>query len=392
LRVAVFTNTYVPMLNGVANVVAAYRDSLCQRGHEVYIFAPGPADRQRDAANNIFRFPSVEVPTQIDYHLAMPFSLPIMRALHRTDFDIVHTHHPLWVGVWGQWYAQWAGLPLITTVHTEYQIYSDLVPLPGTIVEDFLSRRVGKYCNKCDMVTTPVESMRDKLHSAGVETSVELLPNPADLAAFSDPDAAAIRKRIGAGEDDIVLGFVGRLSAEKNLAFVVHAVKLVMERHPRCRLLMVGDGFARTGLEELVAELGISDRTCFIGETPYEQIPDYQAAIDIFMTASVSETQPLAYTEAMAVGTPVIAVNAPGSQDMIEHLHNGVLTDLGEGPQGLAEAACMLIEDKQLCADIGQRAKVWAQRYDISSATDKLLALYEKVLARNAAAGEDEDA
>ncbi len=386
MRIAVFTNTYRPMLNGVANVVAAYRDSLCRRGHEVYVFAPDPADRDRDTADKILRFPSVEAPTQVDYHLAMPFSLPIMRTLHRTDFDIVHTHHPLWVGVWGQWYAQWAGLPLITTVHTEYQIYSDLVPLPVTMVEDFLSRRVGKYCNKCNMVTTPVESMRQKLRSAGVSTKIELLPNPTDLSAFAEPDGALIRKRIGAGDEDTVLGFIGRLSAEKNLAFVVHAAKLVLERHPNCRLLMVGDGSARPGLEELVANLGISDRTCFTGETPHEQIPHYQAAVDIFITASESETQPLAYSEAMAVGTPVIAVDAPGSQDMIEHLHNGVLTDLGEGPQGLAEAACMLIEDRQLYAAISRRAKVWARRYDISSATDKLLGLYEEVLAHHAAA------
>ncbi len=390
MRIAVFTNTYLPILNGVANVIEAYRKSLAARGHEVFVFAPGPPEPALDAQCNVLRFPSVGVPIQIDYHLAMPFSLPIMRALHQIDFDIVHTHHPIWVGVWGKWYAQWAGLPLVTTIHTEYQIYSDLVPLPGTMVEDFLSRRIVKYCNKCDVVTTPVESMRAKLTSAAVNTPIELLPNPADLSAFDGADGRAVRTRIGAGDSDVVLGYIGRLSAEKNLPFVLHAVKIVMARHPYCRLLMVGDGLTRRELEQLTEELGINDRTYFAGEVPYAQIPDYQAAIDIFLTASMSETQPLAYTEAMAVGTPVVAVKAPGSTDMIEHLHNGMLTDLGEGPQGLADAACMLIEDRRLRADMGQRARQWAQRYDVANATDTLMTIYDRAIARAAAAGHRE--
>ncbi len=380
MRIAVFTNTYLPTVNGVANVVEAYRKGLTAAGHEVYVFAPKPADPDLDSRANILRFPAVEAPMQIDYRLAMPFSLPIMRALHSTSFDIVHTHHPLWVGVWGQWYAQWASLPLISTVHTEYQIYSDLVRLPGTMLEDYLSNRVVKYSKKCHLLTTPVESMRTKVRSAGVETPVELLPNPTDLSLFADADGRAIRSRMGAEDDDIVLGFIGRLSAEKNLPFVFHAARLILEAHPRCRLLMVGSGFAEPELKQLADELGISDRTHFAGEIHHSQIPDHQAAIDIFLTASLSETQPLAYTEAMAVGTPVVAVRAPGSQDMIEHMHNGMLVELGEGPQGMAEAVAELVRDRDLLADMGERARVWGRRYDIGPATDRLVHLYGEAI------------
>jgi 1,2-diacylglycerol 3-alpha-glucosyltransferase len=389
VRVAVFTNTYLPTINGVANVIEAYRESLTDDGHEVYVFAPNPGDPDLDSRANILRFPAVEAPTQIDYHLAMPFSLPIMRTLHGTSFDIVHTHHPLWVGVWGQWYAQWANLPLVTTVHTEYQIYSDLVRLPGTMVEDYLTNRVVKYSNKCHLVTTPVTSMRSKLCSAGVKTLIELLPNPTDLSLYASADGRAIRRGIGAEDDDIVIGFIGRLSAEKNLSFVLHAARLILEAHPRCQLLMVGSGSVETELRQLADELGISDRTHFAGETPHSEIPDYQAAIDIFLTASLSETQPLAYTEAMAVGTAIVAVKAPGSQDMIEHMQNGILVELGEGPQGMAAAVDKLLGDPRLRADISRRAKCSVQRYDIGPATDRLVELYHKAIElHNRAAGQ----
>lgn len=382
MKIAVFTNTYLPLVNGVANVVEAYRKVLCERGHEVHVFTSGPGDAKLDQANGIYRFPSVEA-FNLEYQVAMPFSLTIMRALHRVKFDIVHTHHPLWVGVWGQWYAQWAGLPLITTIHTEYQVFADVVPLPSGMVEEYLNKQVAKYCNKCDMVTTPVESMRAKLRAAGVTKPVELLPNPADLSPFETADGKAVREKIGADTDDIVLGFVGRLSAEKNLGFVLYAAKTVMERHPQCRLLLVGDGSARAGLVKLATQLGIQERTHFVGETSHQQIPQWQAAIEIFVTASLSETQPLAYTEAMAVGTPVVAISAPGAEDMLRHMHNGMLTDAAQGPDGLADAICTLIEAPELRARLGEQARQWVQRYEVRGATAGLLGLYEQLIAEH---------
>jgi len=385
VQIAVFTNTYRPTINGVANVVEAYRQSLTNRGHEVYIFTPSPPgfDDIHDD-DYVFRFPSIEAPIGFDYSLAIPFSLPVMRTLHGIDFDIVHTHHPLWVGVWGQWYAQWASLPLVTTIHTEYQIYSELVRLPPMWVESYLNRKVVKYCNKCHMVTTPVESMREQLQSAGVATPIELIPNPIDLSTFVGADRAEIRNKIGAGKDDIVLGYVGRLSAEKNLPVVVHAVKLLIAFHPSAQLLVVGDGSQLTELKNLAIELGMENRAHFVGEIPHKQIPHYQAAIDIFLTASLSETQPLAYTEAMAVGTPVVAVNAPGAHDMIQNRHNGMLVNPADGPVGLANAVMELIEDKELYHKISNEAKQCVKRYDVNAATDSLLAVYDRTIEQDA--------
>lgn len=382
MKIAVFTNTYLPLVNGVANVVEAYRKSLCDLGHEVHIFTSRPCDDRLDADNRVYRFPSIEAPN-LDYHVAMPFSVPIVRALQRIKFDLVHTHHPLWVGVWGMWYASWAKLPLVTTIHTEYQVFADAVPLPASMVEDYLTKRVAKYCNKCDLITTPVGSMRAKLSAAGVTKAIELLPNPAELSPFENPDGTVARARIGLGPDHTVLGFVGRLSPEKNLECVLEAVKIVMQRHPDCHLLLVGDGAARPALAEMAASLGIAERTHFVGETAHQEIPQWQAAIDIFVTASLSETQPLAYTEAMAVGTPVVAVSAPGSADMLQHLHNGMLTDPAEGAQGLAEAVNTLVEDRQLRARLGQQARQWVRRYEVSAATERLLMFYERVMAEH---------
>ncbi|MFO7945635.1 MAG: glycosyltransferase [Armatimonadota bacterium] len=378
MRIAVFSNTYLPSLNGVANVVEAYRKSLVELGHEVYIFAPGTSAKDDpDDHEHILRFPSFEAPT-FDYSVAMPFSLPIMRVLHGVSFDIVHTHHPLWVGVWGQWFAHWANLPLVTTVHTEYQIYSEMMPLPSGMVEGFLNRRVVKYCNKCDMVTTPVPSMREKLQGFNVATPIELIPNPTDLSFFVGANGMQIRQSLGIDPDDTVIGYVGRLSPEKNLPFVLRAATMIIAEDPTAHVLIVGGGPALENLRTAADELGITDRTHFTGEVPYDRIPDHQAALDVFLTASLSETQPLAYTEAMAVGTPIVAVKAPGSSDMIQDGHNGLLVSHEEGPEGMARAVSALLKDRQMYDDIRQAGMKWVERYDIGAATQKLLKVYER--------------
>lgn len=378
MRIAVFTNTYRPSLNGVANVVEEYRKSLVDLGHEVYVFAPAPPPQSDHTdPEHVLRFPAIDAP-RYDYSVAMPFSVPIMRALHGGGFDIVHTHHPLWVGVWGRWFSQWADLPLVTTVHTEYQIYSEMLPLPSAMVEGFLSRRVVGYCNSCELVTTPVPTMRKKLADAGVTTEIELIPNPTDLTAFTGADGTRVREQIGASDEDIVIGYVGRLSAEKNLPFVLCAAKIILGANPNAMALVVGGGPALAALKKLTGELGIADRTHFTGQISHDQIPAYQAALDLFLTASLSETQPLAYTEAMAVGTPVVAVDAPGSRDMIQHEHNGVLVPHDSGSEGLAAGAMKLLDDPTMYEAIRQAGLKWVERYDIRTASQKLLRVYDR--------------
>lgn len=387
MRIAVFTNTYRPLLNGVANVIEAYRRQLTACGHEVYVFAPAPAEPGCDAERNVFRYPSVPAPVRAEYFIALPTGAEVRRALSRTDFSIVHTHHPMWVGVWGQRFALRAGLPLVSTAHTEYQIYARLFPLLRGAVAAAVSHQIRRYCNRCTLITTPVESMRDRLLQTGVRAPIELLPNPTDLSAFDRCDGTGLRAEMGAKPEDTVIGFVGRLSSEKNLPMVLEAAAMVLGRVPNCRLLIVGDGPEARDLRERVRALGILDRSYFAGRKPHEQIADCQDAIDIFATASMSETQPLAYTEAMAVGTPVVAVRAPGAEDMIQDGHNGLLTDAAGGAEALARAIEQLAGDPRRRAELGSNAREWVKRYDVRAATQRLIALYEQAIEQRARAG-----
>lgn len=382
MRIGIFTNTYRPTVNGVAQCVEYYERGLQARGHEVVVFAPAPEgyDRRHDPPF-VYRFPALPIPLELDYSIAAPGGREVVKALRRLDFDVIHTQHPIWVGAWGAWYARWTEVPLVTTVHTEYRLFAHLTPFPTPLVEAYLRKRVSSYCNRCELVTTPVPSMRRLLRKGGVRKPIEILPNPTDIHAFTGVSGRKVRTELGIPRNAVLLGFVGRLSPEKNLAFLLEAATLVMRKHAQVWFLLVGDGPARAELEQQARRAGLSERVVFAGAIPHQKVPGFQAAFEVFVTASLSETQPLAYTEAMASGKPVVALAAPGAEDMIQPGKNGLLADPEGGPKGLAEQIAAVVEDAGLRRTMGEYAQQWAQQFDVARVAEKLEGIYERARA-----------
>lgn len=378
MRIGIFTNTYRPSVNGVAQCVEYYERGLRERGHHVIVFAPAPDDYDRSAdPDYVVRFPVLPNPFEPDYTIAAPYSAAVVRALREQSFDLIHTQHPFWVGAWGAWYARLSNLPLVTTVHTDYRLFARLVPLPEPLVEGYMRLRTAGYCNKCDLVTTPVKSMRRLLRRHGVRAPISLLPNPTDIASFRAGDGAAVRKRLGLGPEAVVMGFVGRLSAEKNVAFLLKAAALVLRSHRHAALVLVGDGPDRVQLQKHLPK-SLADRILFVGSVPHAEVPDYQAAFDFMVSASRSETQCLAFNEAMAAGRPVVGLKAPGVEDMIEPGYNGLLATNLEDPADLAARMTELIEDPELRLRLGAQAREWVQQFDYTRVAESLENLYRQ--------------
>lgn len=386
MRIAIFSNTYWPSVNGVAISIRNTRRALTDMGHEVTVIAPAskaikpPGDEPRT-----IRLPSFPAPVEADYLLALPYPQPLMHALRHHEFDVIHTHHPMWVGVWGQWYARWTGTPVVTTIHTQYEFYSRLIPLPDVLIDAFVYVRVVTYCNRCDYVTTPGDSTRERLVRQGVKTPIEVVTNPTDVAAYKDVDGSEIRRQVGCGPDTVLIGYIGRLAEEKNLHTALSAGLSVLQQRPQTRMLIVGDGVARPRLEAMVAENGLGDRVVFTGAVTHDEVSRYHAALDVYITASFFEVQPLAYAEAMAAGTPLVAYEAPGASDMISPGYSGYLVSPAAGTQGLIDHTLRLVDDVPLRQQMSQQARIWAQRFSRETSVGSLLGVYEKAIARRQA-------
>ncbi len=385
MKIALFTNTYPPSVNGVANCTHLYRRGLVALGHEVHVFSPEPADEDPFEDDPfVHRYPSFRAPGEVDYMLALPlpFSLKVFARLLNLEVDLVHAQHPAWVGKWGRSHARRNRVPLVSTAHAEYELFADRVPLPGPWVAPFVTRSVAKYYNRCQVVTTPVNSTRQRLRESGVTSPIELVPNPVDLSGLADADGAAVRKRLGIGEDDLVIGYLGRLSEEKNLPCVLQAARLMSRQHPNLHVLLVGDGPEADNLRRRARWERMEERVTFAGAVPHEEVRHYHDAMDLFLTASGSETQPLAYTEAMYVGTPVVALRTPGAQDMLEDGVNGLLVDPARGAQGLAEAGERLVSDGALRRKVCDGGCKFAEACSYVAVARRLEEVYQQAQER----------
>lgn len=380
MRIAVYTNAYKPVINGVVNAIALFRQGLMAQGHEVVIFAPDYYG-YHDQETGIFRYPAVDLTRKVRFPVAVPWSPRLCRALKEFGPDIIHTHHPFVLGPLALRMARHLRVPLVFTFHTQYEQYAHYVPLNQNLVKRLTRRRIVQFAQAADVVTTPAESIRDLLHEYGVTKEIQILPNPIDLSGFTLQEGETVRRQLGLSPGDLVLISVGRLGVEKNLAFMVEAFALMCTLSPEMplRLVLVGSGPEEARLREIGAKHGLGDRLILPGSVPYPAIPSYLAAADLFVMSSVSEVKPLVLLEAMAAGLPVVAVRASGAVDTVTDGREGVLT--GMDREEFARAALDLLGDGGKRAEMSKRAVETVARYSLDKVSGQLLSIYEAAVS-----------
>jgi glycosyltransferase involved in cell wall biosynthesis len=204
-----------------------------------------------------------------------------------------------------------------------------------------------------------------------------VLPTGINLETFLRADGTSLRAEKG-WEDKTVLISVGRLAPEKNWDTLLHAFAKLRIEHPSVHLVLIGEGTARQSLQALAIERGINDRVTFTGALPFEEIPRYLKAADIFAFASITETQGLATIEAMAAGLPIVAVDGPGTRDFVEHGRQGLLVE--NDPNALAKGLNELLTDPQRMKRLSQNALKKARIFGITRLGKKLVRVYEQAI------------
>ena len=379
MRVALFTNAYRPIVSGVVNSVDLIRKGLLRTGHIPYIFAPDVPGYKEEHAG-VWRFRSMSLTKKVEFPLAIPLSAHLFSMIPRMKLDIIHCHHPFLLGDVGAFFAKQLSVPLVYTFHTQLEQYAHYIPLPSEFVRWAAREHVASYANKCDCVICPSPSIRGLLDEYGVKCRVETLQNAIDLRSYRSASGERIRRLLGLQEDHILATFTGRLSLEKNLSFLLEAFRRVHAQHPNFRLLLLGDGPLHGDLQEEAREGGLQDCVFFPGRVPYNEMPEYYAASDLFVMTSTTEVKPLAVLESMASGLPVIAVDACGTGDTVTDGHDGLLSacDLDAYSSILEKA----VQDKELRQSMGANARITSEQYSLESYTDRLVRLYQELKAQ----------
>ena len=386
MHIAFFTNFYLPVVNGVTRSVESFRKELTRLGHNVFIFAQADSE-YKDDVPFVFRYPSLTLPVYVDVPAIIPVSPFIDQLLPTLKLDVIHTHHPFILGRTAVRKSEELGLPLVFTFHTQYQEYTHYVPLPQDAIQDFLKDTVNNWLKEfmalCQHIVIPSESMKEILiNDYGLRDNYTVIPTGIDLEPYRHADGKALRSREG-WQDNIVLVSTGRLAMEKNWPVLLHSIQKVYREHPDIHLVIIGDGPEKKVLQEQCAELGIGECVTFTGELPFEEVPAYLKAADLFVFASLTETQGLVTMEALAAGLPVVAVDASGTRDIVDNGEQGFL--VSNDHDALADAINQLLDSPQKMKKFKRNAIKKSKAYDMKNCAKQLINVYEQAMEDKAA-------
>lgn len=383
LRIALFTNNYLPFIGGVPLSINRLYRGLKSCGEAVKIFAPTYQQDESTIENsNIFRCPSLFSVKMNNFPVANIFSRKIAAELDSFGADLIHVHHPFWLGKKGLRLAKRNGLPVVLTYHTRLEHYTHYVPLPGLALKKMAAHfAIKHFANKCDAIITPTASTEEYLRNLGVSAIIETIPTGIsikDYEAWTAEQINELRSQyVRSGE--LLLISVARMAKEKNLDFLIDGLVIAKKRTDRpFKCILVGDGPEKRRLEDRVAALGLSDNILFTGNLAPNNVIAHYLAADLFVFTSTSETQGMVLVEAMAGGCPVVAVRASGVHDVVKNSYNGF--KVAESTKAWAETIVSLLSDPQQLETLSNNSRSFAQNYSADTISKKILKLYHRVI------------
>lgn len=382
MRIGVFTDSYKPYTSGVVTSICTFRDELVKLGHEIYIFAPSYPN-YHDKEEKVYRFYSLPSPTNPDYSLAIPVYPGMNMLLKKLDLDIIHVHSPFLMGRVGLHYAKRQRIPILFTYHTLYDQYVHYVPVAQDLAKEMATKFSNNFCNQCDHVIVPSTEVKEILNGHNIKTPISVIPTGVPLHKFTGKKNDWLRDNYNIPADNKILLFVGRLTKEKNLEFLIEAFSLVKKSLPNTTLVLTAQGPLEHDLKKLATNLGLSLETevIFTGALPFDTLVDVYYSSDLFVFSSLTETQGLVLIEAMAAGLPVVAVSAYGVLDMVDSGVNGILTNCEK--EEFSEAIIKVLSNPDLYEEYKANAIIKADSLSATNTAKKLNDVYEELYDSN---------
>jgi 1,2-diacylglycerol 3-alpha-glucosyltransferase len=383
LRVAMFTNNYLPFIGGVPLSIDRLYRGLVRVGEAVKIFAPACPQPWNDPEDgSVVRCAALFNARLSGFPVANVFSRKIKAAFKAFECDLVHVHHPFWIGKKGMHLAKKEGIPVVFTYHTRLERYTHYLPFPGTALKSLVAHLLIKhFANRCDAIITPTPSTEEYLRNLGVSALIETIPTGIDMEDYkcwTPQKVHELRSQYVENEESLLIS-VSRMAKEKNLDFLIDGLAKVKEliRTP-FKCLLVGDGPEKARLEDKTAALGLDGQIAFTGNMAPRDVARCYLAADLFVFASASETQGMVLIEAMAGGCPVVAVRASGVHDVVKDGHNGLM--VAESIESWAKSVANLLADRRRLSVLSENSRTFAEDYSEERITEKVLRLYRRVV------------
>jgi len=317
MRIALFADTYLPDINGVVSSIITLQRELEKNGHDVFVVTTHPSLLHTSYENNVLRLPGVELKSLYGYVLTSPIHIAALNTIREMKLDLIHAHTEFGIGIFARIVAKMLKLPLVSTYHTTYEDYTHYVNIFNLksferVARKTVSRLSKMYGSSCTEMISPSQKTKEMLIRYGIKKDIYVIPTGLDLEKFDRVQTSRekidqIRTQYGIKPDELSILYVGRIAKEKSIDVVIEGFSHIDAAKYPAKLMIVGAGPEEEHLKDYVGRLGLGDKVIFTGKKTSSEIPSYYHSADVFVSASLTETQGMTFIEALASELPVFA-------------------------------------------------------------------------------------
>lgn len=383
MRIGIFTDTYPPYINGVSTSIVMLVSALEKSGNQVFIVTVNAKEHSYEYEDKIIRIPGI--PTGIyDYRLTGIYPIRAINKIKAWNLDVIHSHTEFGVGTFARIIAKQLDIPLVHTYHTMYEDYVHYIT-KGYF--DGASKKIVAHLTKfyCDKTASELivptrktyNLFKEKYH---FDKDIHIIPTGIETERFfkenfTKSQIAEKKKSLGISPNDFVVLYVGRLAKEKNVDYLLEQHKILSKKNNNIKLLIVGSGPDLEHFKNLSKKLKIDDSVIFTDKVPWDDIPIYYQVADVFVTASLSETQGLTLIEAISSSVPVIAINDDSFKEVVVDGLNGYLFNTKKEYRNYITD---LIKDNEKLNYLSRQARASSSNHSYKYFGERVLDVYKE--------------
>jgi len=386
VRIGIFTDAYAPYISGVVTSEVMLKKALEKKGHQVYVVTVNLESfkYEYDEKTRVYKIPGIPVGIN-ELRQSGVYPLRAIKKIKKWNLDVIHTQTEFAIGTFARVLGKQLDIPVVHTYHTMYEDYIHYVT-KGYF--DGISKKIVEYITKfyCDKtieeLIVPTKKTYDLFKEKyKYDRNVHIIPTGIEIERFykeklNKDKILNLKKKLGLLNDNVIL-YLGRISCEKRIDFLIKNHVNLTKKFENCKLLIVGDGPELEEYRKLVSKLKIEDNVIFTGKVPWDEVPYYYAISDVFATNSDFETQGLTVIEAMAAGLPVVALDDDAFRNVVI---DGLTGYLFKNKKDYLNVIFKLFQDKKIIENMGNQARINAETYSSKYFAERVLNVYKLAL------------
>ena len=316
MNIGIFTDTFPPEINGVATSSYNLANALNSHGHNVFVICTNPYSKKLIYSNRTLRIPGLELKKIYSYRIANIYNSQAMKIISNMNLDLIHVQTEASIGLLGRIAAKKSKIPLVYTYHTMYEDYTYYVT-KGNGFFDHFAKKIVRYLsrnlaeNTTEFISPSIKT-KDIMRDYGVDSYINIVPTGIDFSKYKKENIDNeklnnLRKQYSLDDNYVILS-LGRVAKEKSIDICIKGFKhLIDEKNIKVKFLIVGDGPELNELKKLVHDMELDKYVIFAGSVMANEVPLYYRLANLFVSASITETQGLTFMEAMASSIPILA-------------------------------------------------------------------------------------